>query len=70
MIRTTGDKKGISAPKSRRFPLNEHFRWVERLRGTLGLLTEEQRFILHRHGTGASFEQTEHFSGILALLFH
>ena len=35
--------------------------------GILGLLTEEQHLILHRNEIGASFEQTEHFSGILAL---
>ena len=34
--------------------------------GILGLLTEEQHLILHRNETGASFEQMEHFSGILA----
>lgn len=34
------------------------------------LFTGRHHFILHPNGTGTRFEQTEHFTGILALVLH
>lgn len=49
---------------------NEHLHWKGRLLGIPWLFTGHHHFVLHPTETGTRFEQSEQFSGILALVLH
>lgn len=56
------------SPVIQTFLPNQHLNWRGRLLSVPWLFTGRHHFILHPNGTGTRFEQTEHFTGILALV--
>ena len=58
------------SPAIQTFLPNEHLHWGARLMGIPWLFTGHHHFILCPTETGTRFEQSEHFSGILALVLH
>ena len=58
------------SPTIQTFMPNEHLHWDGRLMGVPWLFTGNHHFILHPTDTGTRFEQSEHFSGIMALVLH
>ena len=57
-------------PMVQTFVPNDHLHWRGRLMNIPWLFTGHHHFILHPNETGIRFEQTEHFSGFLALVMH
>jgi len=58
------------SPVIQTFLPNEHLHWRGRLLGVPWLFTGHHHFILHPTKTGTRFEQSEQFSGILALVLY
>ncbi|KAL9613401.1 MAG: hypothetical protein Q9167_002049 [Letrouitia subvulpina] len=58
------------SPTIQTFAPNEHLSWEGRLLGIPGLFTGQHHFILYPTDTGTRFEQSEQFSGVLALVLH
>ncbi len=58
------------SPAIQTFLPNEHLHWKGRFLGVPWLFTGQHHFILHPTETGTRFEQSEYFSGILALVFY
>jgi hypothetical protein len=58
------------SPAIQTFLPNEHLHWKGRLLGVPWLFTGQHHFILRPTETGTRFEQSEQFSGILALVLH
>lgn len=58
------------SPVIQTFLPNEQFHWGGRLLGVPGLFTGNHHFILRPTETGTTFEHSEQFSGILALVLH
>ncbi len=73
-IRTPGQKsqKGMTfSPTMQTFLPNEHLHWKGRLLGVPWLFTGHHHFILRPTETGTTrIEQSEQFSGILALVLY
>ena len=58
------------SPTIRTFLPNEHLHWGGRLAGIPWLFTGGHHFIVRPTETGSRFEQSEQFTGILALILH
>ncbi len=58
------------SPVIQTFEPNEHLHWRGRLLNVPWLFTGHHHFILRPTETGTRFEQSEQFSGILALVLH
>ena len=58
------------SPTVRTFLPNDHLHWEGRLLGVPWFFTGHHHFILRPTETGTRFEQSEHFSGLLAWVLH
>lgn len=58
------------SPVIQKYLPNEPLHWEGRLLGVPGLSTGNQHFILRPTETGTTYEQSEQFSGNLALVLH
>ena len=57
-------------PVIQTYDKNAHLSWEGRMLSLPGVFTGQHHFKLHERKSGTTFEQSEDFSGLLAILLH